>query len=65
VLGALLTFSRTPFYSAHPETTAAWGLTPVEDPQLARVAMWFPGSLMYLGALLTLVALCLRAAELA
>jgi putative membrane protein len=63
VLGALLTFSRTPFYSAHLETTAAWGLTPLEDQQLAGVVMWFPGGLVYLAALLTIVALWLQKAE--
>ncbi|MEW5927493.1 MAG: cytochrome c oxidase assembly protein, partial [Gemmatimonadota bacterium] len=55
VLGALLSFSERPWYTAHLATTAAWGLTPVDDQQLAGVLMWAPAGLLYLvplGALL-------------
>lgn len=50
VLGALLTFSPTPWFAAHLATTAAWGLTPLEDQQIAGLVMWVPGSLAYLAA---------------
>lgn len=50
LLGALLTFAGRPLYAAHFLTTAAWGLTPLEDQQLAGLLMWVPGSLPYLGA---------------
>lgn len=52
LLGALLTFSTAPIYAPHAETTAAWGLTPLEDQQLAGLVMWVFGSIAYLGAAL-------------
>lgn len=52
LLGALLTFSGTAFYTPHALTTIAWGLSPLEDQQLGGLIMWVPGSLLYLGAAL-------------
>jgi putative membrane protein len=49
-LGALLTFSASPWYRSHLATAPAWGLTPGEDQQLAGLVMWIPGSLAYLAA---------------
>ena len=43
VLGALLTFARTPWY-------AAYGSGGIEDQQLAGLIMWIPASLAYLVA---------------
>lgn len=48
MLAALLTFSRGPLYEAHFMTTAAFGLTPLQDQQLAGVLMWVPAALPYL-----------------
>ncbi len=48
MLGALLTFARTPLYAAHQTTTQAFGLMPIEDQQLAGVLMWVPAALPYL-----------------
>ena len=56
-LGALLTFSRTLWYPAYQGTTAAWGLTPVEDQQLGGLIMWVPAGVVYLAAGLLLFAL--------
>ena len=47
-LGALLTFGQTPLYAPHWSSTAAWGLAPLEDQQLAGLVMSAPGSLLYL-----------------
>jgi cytochrome c oxidase assembly factor CtaG len=55
-LGALLTVSETPWYTAYGEAPAAWGLTPLEDQQLAGIIMWMPGAGPYLLAALMLVA---------
>lgn len=63
VLGALLTFARAPLYTAHLDTAAAWGLSPLEDQQLAGVLMWWPAGIVYLAAVLTLLAFWLREAE--
>lgn len=52
ILGALMTLARHPLYQAHLETTARWGLTPLEDQQLAGLIMWIPAGLVYLGALI-------------
>jgi putative membrane protein len=46
-LGALLTFSASPWYRSHLATTPAWGLAPLDDQQLAGLVMWVPGSLAY------------------
>ena len=54
VLGALLTFSPGAWYSTHATTTAAFGLTPLEDQQFAGLIMWIPGGVIYLVAALWL-----------
>jgi len=60
-LGALFTFAPTPLISAYLTTTAPWGLTPLEDQQLAGLIMWIPGGIAYLAAVLALMARVLRA----
>lgn len=47
-LGALLVFARTPWYPAQATGAAAWGLTALEDQQLAGLIMWIPGGFIYL-----------------
>jgi len=54
-LGALLTFARTALYAPHWLTTQAWGLSPLEDQQVAGAVMWAPASLIYLLVALTLL----------
>ena len=49
-LGALLMFSRTPWYPAHEAGARAWGMTTLEDQQLAGLIMWIPASLVYVAA---------------
>jgi putative membrane protein len=48
VLGALLTFAQLPWYPAYLSTAPAWGLSPLEDQQLAGLIMWVPGGVIYL-----------------
>jgi putative membrane protein len=55
ILGALLTFARQPWYPSYETRTGPWGLTPLEDQQLAGVIMWVPAGVIYLGAALGLV----------
>ncbi len=57
VLGALMTFSPRLLYVAQTRTAEAWGLTPLEDQQLAGVVMWIPAGTIYAGAALALFAL--------
>lgn len=54
LLGALLTFSASPFYAPHLLGTAAWGLSPLEDQQPAGLIMWAPGAGLYLVAALAI-----------
>jgi putative membrane protein len=57
VLGALLTFARTPLYTGLDRgLTHYWGLTALEDQQLGGLIMWVPGALVYVAVALTLVA---------
>jgi hypothetical protein len=46
-LGALLTFAPHLWYPAYAATTAPWGLTPLEDQQLAGLVMWVPMGTLY------------------
>lgn len=62
-LGALLTLSPTPWYPAYDGTTAAWGLTALEDQQLAGLIMWVPAGVSYLVAGLALLAAWMRESE--
>ncbi|HEX6644052.1 MAG TPA: cytochrome c oxidase assembly protein [Gemmatimonadales bacterium] len=54
-LGALLTVSETPWYTAYGNAALPWGLTPLEDQQLAGIIMWMPGAGPYLVAALLLI----------
>ena len=54
-LGALLTFAGRALYAPHWSATAAWGLAPLEDQQLAGLVMSAPGSLIYLLAAVTIL----------
>ena len=54
-LGVLLTFSQRVWYPVYGVVAYGWGLTPLQDQQLAGVIMWFPGGLIYLAATLLLL----------
>jgi putative membrane protein len=56
----VLAMARHPLYTAHFGTTGAWGLTPLEDQQLAGLLMWVPAGLVYLAALIPLALRVLR-----
>jgi putative membrane protein len=62
-LGALLSFSPTAWYAEYSTTTAAWGLTPFEDQQLAGAVLMGPGGFIYLVVGVTLFAGWFRAIE--
>lgn len=52
LLGALLALSPEPWYPLFAGRTEAWGLTPLEDQQLAGLIMWVPMAGVYLLAAL-------------
>ena len=57
VLGALLTFARSPLYAPFDAGLRVFGaLSPLEDQQLGGLIMWVPGALVYMGVALTLLA---------
>nr|WP_145552818.1 cytochrome c oxidase assembly protein [Variovorax boronicumulans] len=50
LLGALITFASRPMYAPHFLSTLDWGVSALEDQQLAGLTMWAPGSMAYLCA---------------
>ena len=56
LLGALITFAGAPLYAPHFLTTAPWGLSALEDQQMAGLIMWAPSAGLYLAAALWLTA---------
>lgn len=63
LLGAVLTFAPDAAYAPHLLTTSAWGLTPLEDQQLAGLVMWVIGAGPYLAAALAILSARLRRDE--
>lgn len=57
ILGALMTFSGQPWYSYYAAFDPSWGLSPLQDQQLAGLIMWLPG-----GAVFTLLTILYFAA---
>ena len=62
-LGALLVFSDSLWYPSYAATSGTWGLSPLEDQQLAGLIMWVPAGVSYLIAALVLFAGMLRASD--
>ncbi|PXA94765.1 hypothetical protein DMC25_00605 [Caulobacter sp. D4A] len=65
LLGALLTFMPRALYAPHALTTTSWGLSPLDDQQLAGLVMWIPAAGVYLAAALALLGRQLRGAAVA
>lgn len=49
--GALMVFASRPIYPVHAEGVAYWGLTLVEDQQLAGLLMWIPTGFVHLSSI--------------
>jgi putative membrane protein len=47
VLGVFMALAPTPWYSVYEGLTDPWGLTVLEDQQLAGLIMWMPACLAY------------------
>ncbi len=63
ILGALITFASTPWYLSYGLTAPAWGLTALEDQQLAGVIMWVPAGTVYIITALALLGAWLHKQE--
>jgi cytochrome c oxidase assembly factor CtaG len=50
LLGALLTLAPRVFFPVQTADAPLFGLTPLQDQQLAGLFMWVPGGVIYLGA---------------
>jgi putative membrane protein len=60
LLGAFMSFSPHAWYSDYAATTPAWGLTPLEDQQIAGFIMWIPACSVYAAAAAILFVLWLE-----
>jgi putative membrane protein len=47
-IGAVLTFASAPLYSSYALTAPVFGMSQLDDQQLAGLIMWIPGSVLYL-----------------
>jgi cytochrome c oxidase assembly factor CtaG len=61
--GALMLLAPRPFYPTSAADAAAWGLTPLQDQQLAGVIMWVPMSFAFIGAGIWVFLRWMKAAE--
>jgi putative membrane protein len=62
ILGALMALAPRVLYQVQTATAAAWGLTPLEDQQLAGLIMWVPAGTIYAGTALALIAVWIKRA---
>ncbi len=63
VLGALMTFATAPWYVNHSTYASEWGLTLLQDQQLAGLFMWIPPGVIYVVTAGLLLAGWLNAVE--
>lgn len=64
-LGAILVFATSPAYPAHGSGPRMWGLTSLQDQQLAGAVMWVPTGFIYTVVMAILFLRWLRALEIA
>jgi cytochrome c oxidase assembly factor CtaG len=55
-LGAVLALAQRPLYPIHASVAPSWGLTPLEDQQLAGGLMWVPPGIVYVVVIAALLA---------
>jgi putative membrane protein len=60
LLGALMTMAPRVLYVRQTTDSLRWGLTPLEDQQLAGLVMWVPAGTVYAGAALACAMLWIR-----
>lgn len=63
LLGALITFAPNQLYASYGDAAALWGMSALDDQQLAGLIMWVPAGLTHLAAGVLLVGSWLRALE--
>ena len=60
LLGVLLALAPDLWYPSNAPDAQLWGLTPLEDQQLAGLVMWVPAGLIYAGAALVLAGIWIQ-----
>jgi putative membrane protein len=63
LLGGLITMAPRPLYGSYLGRTELWGLTALEDQQLAGLLMWVPMGIVYFGACLWLASRLVTTAD--
>jgi len=63
LLGVLIALSPHLWFPLQVQRAAAWGLTPMQDQELAGLVMWIPSGLVYALAALAMAALWIRASS--
>jgi putative membrane protein len=63
LLGAAMTISPSVWYPFYDTSTTRWGLTPLEDQQVAGLIMWVPAGLVFTAVGLVFFAAWLRESE--
>ena len=62
-LGAIIAFAGSPLYSPEVLGTPVWGLTPLEDQQLAGALMWVLPGILYLVMMIGLLFVWFKSME--
>ena len=60
LIGALLVFANRPLYAAYRDLPSIWGISALQDQQLAGLIMWVPGGLFFIMPIFTLLTLMFR-----
>ncbi len=47
LIGSLLTFAQHPVYSAYLDVPRVWGISVLQDQQIAGLIMWVPGGFVF------------------
>ncbi|AXV17726.1 hypothetical protein CYG48_18100 (plasmid) [Neorhizobium sp. SOG26] len=63
ILGALIALMPTVLYRIQTQYALDWGMTPLEDQQLAGIIMWVPGGFIYAVAALWFLKIWIRDAK--
>jgi putative membrane protein len=63
ILGAIFTFAPSVIYTFYGTTPLTFGLTPLDDQQLAGAIMWVPGGGLFLASILISFALWLQSED--
>jgi putative membrane protein len=63
VIGAALSMAQTPWYQTYIAAPRIWGMSALDDQQLAGLIMWIFGGLLYIFPLILLIVMMIREDE--